>query len=144
MDRQAFPAASCQQMKEIEGKIKYYACGSLLRIDTEEAGRVYMEAKKQANLFCPSIICQDNGSMLDASGVVSDDADDNAPDTLDALSCGYFGSMPRQERAEYHNWQGAVAALMPLVDLQSSLQQAEVSSSSICHHLCGNILPDLF
>lgn len=115
-------------MEEIEGKIIYYACGSLLRMDTEAAGAAYMEAKKkQAKGQCRSIICRDNGSFIHSSGVVSDSSDHTAPRTLAALG-GNFGSMLKPQRPEYRRLCAAIQGLNSVVGLQSNAQEAQVSN----------------
>lgn len=126
VDRQTFPTASTEQMTEIEDTIRYFACGQLLRMDTEAAAAAYKTARNQAKLPGQTIICRDNGSLLDASGLVGDGAGNKAPITLSALQRGYFGSLPKQERPEYKMWQDAIANLTPMVDMQRNFQQAQV------------------
>ena len=130
MDAATFPAADANQMREIEGKVIYYACGRLLRMDTESAGAAHMQAWKEAKLSCPDIICRDNGSLIASSGVVSDNDGYIAPQTLAALPHGFFGSLPKQQRPEHQLLQAAVTGLTPLAALVKDLQAAQVSSNS--------------
>ena len=139
LNAQILQDKSPMQLKEIEGKIIYCACGDLMRMDTEAAAAAYRASRVRAkpSLWCPGIMCRDTSSLIDASGVVSDGDSHRAPATLDALRCGYFGSLPSQQRPEYQRWQRAITSLGLTFSMRIGLLEAKVSKQKAAFGLLG-------
>ena len=110
--------------QKIKQQLVHYACGDLLRMDSEVAASQYMRAVKR-HKQCPSIVCQGLGTMLASSGEVSDGGTHKAPATFDGMP-QWFDTLPKESRPEYQMWQKAEEAVIAIPRLESDQHRAEV------------------
>ena len=120
------PGSSPVQRKGAQDKLVDCVCRDMLRMETETSATEYMENVKQVlHRRCPSILCADNGAMVQSSGIVGGDASHRAPQLTSQLS-SCFGQLPREQTLEYKFSSTAVELLQQVADLRPGLRHAQV------------------
>lgn len=117
-------------VQEVKEKVVQYACGGLIRMDSEDAAVKYMAAVKQKDNACPHILCHESGKLVTTAGEIGDGPRFTAPATFAELQYGYFDDLPPSRRPEYVTWSIALKELSGVSQLQADMQKAQVCMRS--------------